>query len=343
MIIKELSSNKDELAWDEFVSSTSNATFFHQIGWKKLVEKCYKYKPIYLMAKEAGEINGILPLFLVKNIFLGKRLISVPFAIAGGVCTNNTTATNILIDKAIELTKNFGCIYLELRNLEEENFDNLVKKGNYFNFRVRLNSDHQTLWKGLRPTNRRYIRKAQRNNLDIILHSKEFQQFYHVYSRGQRNLGTPIQAYEWLENLFFEFPDNHSIAMAIYNGKTVAAFLVRYFKNTVTYIFGYSLEEYRRLYPNYILIWELCQHACRNGYEWFDLGRSVKSSGTYFFKEGWSAKPVQLNYQYYLNKPINIPDTSQENPRRRLFSKIWKTLPVPLANTLGPVIRRRYP
>ena len=303
MIIEELR-EKEEKAWDEFVAKNHNATFFHQIGWKRLVEKYYKLKPIYLIAKDGGKINGILPLFIIRNIFIGKCLISVPFSSLGGVCANSAIAKDTLISKAIELTKSLDCDYLELRNLKEENYRNLVKKNNYFTFRMQLNSDPETLWKNIRETNRRYIRKAKKNNLDIILYSKDFQKFYRIYSQGQRNLGTPIQDHKWLKNLFFNFPNNHSIAMAEYNGKTVAVFFMRYFKNTVSYIFGYSPNEYRSLYPNYIILWELIEDACRKGYECFDFGRSVKSSGTYFFKAGWGAKPLQLNHQYYLNKQV---------------------------------------
>jgi hypothetical protein len=31
--------------------------------WRNVVEKMYKQKPIYLIAKEESEINGVLPLF----------------------------------------------------------------------------------------------------------------------------------------------------------------------------------------------------------------------------------------------------------------------------------------
>ena len=60
MIVKELS-KKEELDWDIFIRHNDTATFFHQIGWRRLIEKFYKFKPIYLLAKEGDEIKGILP------------------------------------------------------------------------------------------------------------------------------------------------------------------------------------------------------------------------------------------------------------------------------------------
>lgn len=49
-------------------------------------EKTYKHKPIYIIAKEEGEIKRVLPLFLMRSLIFGKKLVSVPFAPSGGVC-----------------------------------------------------------------------------------------------------------------------------------------------------------------------------------------------------------------------------------------------------------------
>ena len=43
------------------------------------------------MVKEEGEIKGILPLFLMRSMLFGKKLVSVPFAPYGGVCADDET------------------------------------------------------------------------------------------------------------------------------------------------------------------------------------------------------------------------------------------------------------
>lgn len=342
MIIEELS-NKDEQAWDNYVKTHDNTTFYHLIGWKELIEKVYNQKPIYLMARDEEAIQGILPLFLVKNKFLGKRLISIPFAIIGGVCAMRNIAKKMLIDKAIELTKSLDCDYLELRHLKEENRSDLKKNSDYFSFLLDLRADHEELWKNLRKTYRNLIRRAKKNDLQIKLNSNNLRKFYDIYSIGQRDLGTPIQSFSWIRNLFFDFSNNHTIATVEHNGKIISVFLLRYFNDTVSGIYAYSLKEYRHLYPTHLLYWELIKDSCEKGLKWFDFGRSIKTSGTYFFKNGWHAKPIQLNYQYYLNKARKIPNTSQANLKRQLFAKVWKRLPLSVANTLGPAIRKYFP
>ena len=69
-----------------------------------MVKKTYKHKPIYLVAKENGEIKGVLPLFLMRSVIFGKKLVSVPFAPYGGACADDGIAEKMLIEEAIRIT-----------------------------------------------------------------------------------------------------------------------------------------------------------------------------------------------------------------------------------------------
>jgi serine/alanine adding enzyme len=86
---------EDETVWDSYIHSSNTSTFYHQIGWRNVVEKTYKHKPIYLAAKEEDEIKGVLPLFLMRSMFFGKKLVSVPFAPYGGVCAEDEIIENL--------------------------------------------------------------------------------------------------------------------------------------------------------------------------------------------------------------------------------------------------------
>ena len=99
---------EDEKAWDAYVYNSNSSTFYHQIGWRNVVEKTYKHKPIYLIAKENGEIRGVLPLFLMRSLIFGKKLVSVPFAPYGGVCADNKTIENTLVEEMTGFTSEEG-------------------------------------------------------------------------------------------------------------------------------------------------------------------------------------------------------------------------------------------
>jgi len=341
MIIEQLTQN-DENLWDDYVLKTDGATFYHLIGWKKLVEKVLRFKSIYLAAKEGPEIVGILPLFLTKNLFFGRKLISVPFAVAGGVCTNSDEAASALINRAIEVTKELNLDYLELRHADEKR-GQLITSSNYVNFILDLDSGPDHIWKNLRSSLRRCIRRSMENGLEIELEATDIDEFYKLYSMGQRNFGTPIQGYNWIKNLFCSLQKYHSIVKVRYKNETIAISMVRKFKGSVSEILGYDLRNYRNLYPNHFLEWKLIEDSCHQNYKTFEFGRSLPDSGTYYFKKGWAAKPTPLYYQYYLNNVKAVPDLSQNNPKRQRFAKMWRMMPLPMANMIGPIIRGCFP
>ena len=107
--------NKDERAWDSYVLKSSTSTFYHQLRsvliqlfQSLVVEKTYKHKPMYLMAKEEE--------FLMKSMIFGKKLVSVPFAPYGGVCADNRTIENAVVGEAKtkRITEECGADYNEL-------------------------------------------------------------------------------------------------------------------------------------------------------------------------------------------------------------------------------------
>ena len=110
--------NENENEWDRYVYKFDCSTFYHQIGWKKVVENTYGLQPHYFIAKENNEVKGILPLFLMDSKLFGKKLVSVPFGPYGGVCADNKTIEDLLIDRAVQLTKEYKVNYLVLRNLK---------------------------------------------------------------------------------------------------------------------------------------------------------------------------------------------------------------------------------
>src|SRR3989339_94765 len=48
-------SESDRKAWDSFVLSRPDGTFFHLTGWKKVIEKTFGHKSYYLIAVNGQE------------------------------------------------------------------------------------------------------------------------------------------------------------------------------------------------------------------------------------------------------------------------------------------------
>jgi FemAB-related protein (PEP-CTERM system-associated) len=333
----------DEAAWDAYVHDSPASTFYHQIGWRNVVEKTYKHKPVYLIAKEEGEIKGVLPLFMMRSWFFGKKLVSVPFAPYGGVCADNETAERALVEAAKRITKAQGVDYLELRTISETNTSSLISKSLYVTSILELDPNPAVvLSEKLKRNKRKTIAKSEKRNLTLDWTNKT-PDFYAMYAHNMRDLGSPVHSNEFFENILCELPDNSKVLTVKRDGNVLYAAFYLFYKDTVINSWSSTLDEYRKFYPTDFGIWNAIKYSCENGYRYYDFGRSQEDSTNLEFKRRWSAEMKPLYYLYYLNKAKDVPNITTSNPKRQKFAGMWCKLPLRLTTTAGPLIRKGIP
>lgn len=341
MKIRELTKDYERL-WDEWVKKSNETTFYHQIGWRNVVQRTYKHKPIYLIAEGNNEIKGILPIFHMKSVLFGSKLVSIPFAPYGGVCAESEEAEKLLIEEAKNIVVKDGSGYLELRHTSKRNISFVTSEA-YVTLILELSENPVIAWEKLNKKVRNATRKAIKSGLEVISGKKYLDEFYRVYVRGMRDLGTPPHHINFFRNLLIEFPEKTEIAVVKHRDDIIASMFILFFKDTAIAGWASAEKEYFGYNPNNLLYWEVVKDCCERRYKYFDFGRSLRGSGTFRFKEHWGAKPTQLHYQYYLNKVKGIPSVTQESPTRKKFAKVWNKLPLSLTKLIGPKIRRNFP
>lgn len=330
-------------AWSDYVLQNESATFAHQIEWKAILEKSFKQKPVYLLAKEEDRIAGVLPLFYYSSFLFGRFLISLPWLDYGGVCSDSQEAQKKLLDRAIEIARDKRCRFLELRSVKEKD-ERLVTKTSKVTFILELESNPEKVWKRIDSKARNQVRKAQKSGLEVIFGQEEnLEKFYSVFSLNMRDLGTPVWTKKLFRNILNSFPDKSEIALVSLKDKVVGGALILYFKDMLTVPSASSLSSYLSYCPNNILYWEIIQRGCLKGSKKFDLGRSTWNSGTFNFKSQWVKDPSQLYWQYYLNETKDLPELNPENPKFSLGTKLWKRLPLSWTKFIGPKIVRNLP
>lgn len=328
---------EDEKAWDDYVHKSDSSTFYHQIGWKNAIQKTYKQKLIYLIAKEDSEIRGILPLFLV-----GRKLVSIPFAPYGGACVDDGTIEDLLIKKAKSITQEKKLAYLELRHTDKK--PGFLTKSTYLTVIIPLNPNPEILWQKTSKGARRSTKKAIRCGIEVAMDHEYLNAFYELYARRNRELGSPIHSYDFFNNILKEFPNQSNIQVAKFGNKVIGTKFLLFFKDRFISGWAASDKRYVKYNPNNLLTWELIKYGCENEYSYFDFGRSENDSGTFKFKKAWGgAVPKQLYYQFYLNNTKNVLDTSQSNLKRRMFARFWKILPLSMTKMIGPKLRKNFP
>lgn len=342
----KLLKEKDTKNWDNFVKSNNDTTFYHQIGWKNVIERTYGHKPYYLFAKnDTDEIIGILPMFLIKSLFFGKRLISIPFTSYGGLCCGNDYIGKAMLDEIKYIGDNLGVDFFEFRCLKSNNaYQNLRYMNDYSTFFLDLSSGIGYIWKNMNKKVRNMIRKGEKNNLKFEseinseINNDAISRFYEIYSKNMKYLGTPVHSQKFFENIYKTFSQDVVIATAKKNEDVISSIYLLKFKDTIISGWASSLIESLKYAPNDFIYWNSIKYSCENNILKFDFGRSLANSNNSNFKKRWGCVEVQLYYYYPLTKILLAPQNEYGN-----CAKIWSKLPYNITKVIGPIIRRGIP
>lgn len=328
----------DDAAWDDFVRRHPQGTFFHLSGWAGVIERSFGHRSHYLLAERDGRIEGVLPLIHQKSLLFGNALMSIPFAVYGGVLAANPAANRALIDAACALACDLGVQYLELRNREPTDLD-WPTRDLYVTFRKTLQPTEEANLLAIPRKQRAVVRKGIELGLKSEIDAGN-ERFYATFSESVRNLGTPVFGRRYFEELRAAFGADCEVLTVAIDGKPYSSVLSFYFRDEVLPYYHGAVAAARERKSNDFLYWELMRRACARGLRTFDYGRSKRDTGPFAFKQNWGFEPAPLHYQYYLVKARDLPNLSPTNPKYRMFIRAWQRLPLPVSRAVGPWLAR---
>ncbi len=327
---------------EAFVEATPGAALAHADTWLSVISGTMGHQDRSLIAERGGEVCGILPMMLLKHWLFGTFHISLPWLDYGGVLAADVETSRALLEASATQARVDGATFIELRSVDPV-FSDLPVRQDKVTHRLAL-ADADAVWKGLDAKVRNQVRKAEKAGLKCQFGREELlPEFYRIFARNMRDLGTPVWDVALFENILKSFPKTAEIALIRLEEKAIGGGLVLFFKDTVYMPSASSLRSHFHLCPNNLLYWEVIKRACKAGYHTFDFGRSTVGSGTYHFKEQWGALVKPLHWQYVLLDGETLPRLNPSNPQLKFFIEIWKRLPVGLATWLGPRIVRNLP
>jgi FemAB-related protein (PEP-CTERM system-associated) len=325
--------------WDEFVRHSPSATFFHLSAWKGLIENVFEHDTRFLMAQRQGRIVGVLPLAQVKSRLFGHSVASLPFCVYGGVASEDAEAKAALHEEAVRIASRCGAQYLELRNRQPQQPD-WPKQDLYVTFRREILPDVEANMSAIPRKQRAMVRKGIKFELRSEL-DDDTDRFFALYADNVHRHGTPGFAKRYFAFLQAAFGDACEVLTVVDpNGRPVSGVMSFYFRDEVLPYYAGDVADARELAANDFKYWELMRRACERGIRIFDYGRSKQGTGSFDFKKNWGFEPTALHYEYRLLKRESIPQNNPLNPRYRAFIALWRKMPRPLANMLGPHISR---
>ncbi|HWG58068.1 MAG TPA: FemAB family XrtA/PEP-CTERM system-associated protein [Candidatus Acidoferrales bacterium] len=333
----------DAAHWDAFVGTMADASNYHRWGWRNAIAETFGHEPYYFAASDGQEIRGVLPLFRMNSRLFGHFLVSMPFFSYGGVLARDAEGREALLARAGDLGRELGISHIELRQGSEQPCDwqDTTAKVTMV---LPLPATVEALWKGLSSGMRNKVRNAQKNGFRVEWGGADaVGTFYKIFSTNMRNLGTPVYPQRWFLNLCKEFPDEVRVLSLFDGSEAVASGLVTCYRNELELPWSATLPESRKRYSAVFLYWTLLEWAIQNNFRLADFGRCTRGSGVYEFKRHWNSQERPLHWYYWLAPGKPLPELRPDNPRFRMATQMWKRLPVPVANLLGPRIVRSIP
>jgi len=325
----------DRSRWEEFVHRCPDATFFHRIGWKDIFEHSFGFNTHYLLAERDTQIVGVLPLAEVKSFLFGHALVSLPFCTYAGVATLEIEALAALHGYARQLGEKLGVDHLELRDRAVREVD-WPRQDLYVAFRKPILQKVEDNLAAIPRKQRAMVRKGIAQGL-VSRVDADPACFFALYADNVHRHGTPPLAKRYFAALLRTFGrDCEFLTVTDPQGKAVSSVLSFYFRDEVLPYYAGDIEAARDLAANDFKYWEVLRRACERGLRVFDLGRSKRGTGAFAFKKNWGLEPMPLAYEYCLYRRERIPENNPLNPKYRLLMALWRRLPIPVANVIGP-------
>lgn len=352
LTIEELTA-ADCPAWDAYVRSQADGLPQHLSAWRTVLYNTYGYRTHYLLARrhepptdgQAGTIAGVLPLFFVRSLLTGHTAMTMP----GGLCADSREIGELLLAQAREVARRYHADRLVLQDSHRQWPGAWQTTQGHVNWVVDLRSGEEGLWQRLHRNIRRQVRIGRKEELRVEIGRTPalLPDFYSVLSRFTHQAGTPVFGLRFLEEVVARFPNGYNIVVIYLGPQPIGGYFQLEMGQTVYGAWGATLHDYLALRPVYLAYWSIMADAIAQGFTCLDMGRSPLGSTASAFKGEWSgvAQPI---YQQVtgIRKPTQgdtIVTQAQTDHTFRTFRRLWPKLPFPVAQFLGPKVRRHIP
>lgn len=334
-------------ALDAFVRGHADGTFFHLSGWRDEVRRFSGHAGEVLVVERPGaEIAGMLPLFLVRSPLLGRALVSVPWAVYGGVVADDEAAAGALIEAAKARAEEVDASYVELRHLHagKTAASGLPASDLYVTFLKDLPDDPEECLGTIPRKSRASARQARdRHGMEFAEGIEHLDAFYELFVENKRSLGSPVFGRAWFAALAERFGDDVIVAVVRHEGEVIAAVLSFVHAGCVMPYYSGAKPGTERLGSMNYMYWKVMESAARRGLSRYDFGRSRAGTGAASFKKNMGFEPTPLTYEYVLRGDAEIPSVNPSNAKYDLVRKVWSRLPMPVVKWLGPRLMKGLP
>jgi FemAB-related protein (PEP-CTERM system-associated) len=329
--------------WEEYVRRHPQGTVFHTLAWHDAVAESFPHEDVYLLAYQGERVAGVLPMFMVNSLLCGRMLVSLPYAVGGGILADHEETADFLFDRAREIAAQRDCATIDLRS-ERATLPRLAVMERYVGFERRLPSRVEEILSWL-PRKARAAARNARSKFGLIASfgDEHLPEVWRLYCKSMKRLGSLAYRYAFFERLAAHTPDAHWTCIVRWNGRTVAGLFTLLFRDRVMpYFVGTTAPARKCSAANFIYLATM-ERAVEEGYRVFDFGRSRRdNSGSYDFKRFQGFEPRPLEYQRHSTSARAL-ELTPANPVFRLARRVFRRLPLPVTRMVGARLADHIP
>ncbi len=326
-----------EALWRDFVASHPAATVYHTLAWRDLLAETYRYRPVYRLAVEDGEVRGVLPLMSVRSFLTGNRLVGLPFSHQVALLAGEEAAT-ALIGAAVDSIGGKTRLILKTGPMEHGTSKVETQKTTA----LELSGSEEELWRGVSPkSGRSPVSQARRGGVTVSVRrdAEAIETYERLEFETRRRQGSPPYPRGFFSRLF-RLVEDAVLLVGEHEGAIVAGMVLLPFADSVLYAYGASDDRGRTSRANDMLVWEAILWSKKSGAGAFDFGSTPLSHPSLLkFKEKWGGKSVPLVHSVY--PPSEQAGMTRDGAAAKLASSILRRLPAPLFGTVGPWLLRQ--
>lgn len=327
--------------WDRF--ALSRGTVFHTIGFRQILLDSFGYRCAYhAVIDDHDRICGLLPMVVGRNLKWNQVGVSLPFVNHLDICADSEAAYRTMLNAIPGIKNVLDLQTVELR-LKAQNVDLPGWQAHFQNctFELPLLGDETATLAQASASCRNHVRKTYKNAwFAVSFDPGRLPEFYKVYVKRMKQLGSPAPDLEFFTNFFRCMPAETTLLTVLERdtGRVIGGMLLIADpgNSTLYYPYGANLVEYNHQYLNNFMYWEAVRLGIRQGMKSLDLGRSPVGSGTYHFKMQWGAKPAPLQYLFYGNKEGTNGPPDRE--KLKVFIELWKVMPAFVTDRIGQTL-----
>lgn len=338
--------------WCTYVERCPSATLFHTPAWCDAVRRAFGHRPRHLLARRAGRIVGVLPLFEVRSLLAGRLLVSVPYGTYGGPAADDAEAHAALVLAAGRLARSSGVRSLELRSacdargLERSLGGQVWHDGRHAVFLRDLPGGLEALGGYLPRKARAAARRAQeREGLRVSHDPAQLVTVWQLYARSMRRLGSLNYPYRFFRELARALGPELWVTCVWQPTATgrfrrgvrpIAGVVSFAFRNTVMPYFAGLDERTPCTGATNLMYLEVMRRAVEAGLRRFDFGRTrIDNRGAWEFKCHQGFAPRPLAYARYVPRGGRPPVLCPGDARFAAARAAWRRLPLWLTRPLG--------